>query len=439
MSYPVSYTRALTLLRNSALVLGLVLGLVACDSFGNKTDLGFIKTPTVTVPTVSYVPIFPNLTGFSNPIHVYAGYDQLLYVVDNFPNAGDNEVKSVIYAYDGAFNRIGTFTVPADMIVNSVIQDRKLDLLCTGRKRVEREGRSYFLPAIFRISMQKRVNGVLTLSLNHAEVTRTMIYPFFIRESITRLNFQDSAYCLGINLNGIGILPDNRYYVTCSSKFPTPAVIRSNFPNNSVLRCNMIDTSWTSLSISTGNSTSNEFFAQPFGISTYVQPPQSFNLPEGDEEDFFFSSIDPNSNLKVQLIDVTAGADGPPTASLRILPDNDPEIADGFLYTADRFRAPKGIAYAGDGTRYLFVVDKDSVYQFTSTGYEGVNPPPGSAQRRQIRVSFGGTGDDIFKFRNPQSVTYVSLGRGSRGGYLVVCDTGNKKVKVFRLTTDILL
>ncbi len=62
------------------------------------------------------------------------------------------------------------------------------------------------------------------------------------------------------------------------------------------------------------------------------------------------------------------------------------------LYTANRFSTPTGLAFAADGTNYLFVTDagKDSVFVFNNAGVEGVAPPPGARDPKPVRVSFGG-------------------------------------------------
>jgi len=85
----------------------------------------------------------------------------------------------------------------------------------------------------------------------------------------------------------------------------------------------------------------------------------------------------------------------------------------------------------GDGTNFIFVLDqqKDSLYQFTVTGLEGVKPPVGSATSKYQMASFGGRGDGLTQFNAPSSVAY-------KNRILWVCDTGNGRILRFKLTTD---
>ena len=112
-------------------------------------------------------------------------------------------------------------------------------------------------------------------------------------------------------------------------------------------------------------------------------------------------------------------------------------IVPGF-YKGRAFRKgciiqPEDVTYAAD-SRYIFVVDAatDSLYQFTSTGYEGVRPPVQSGERKNIIVSFGGTGSGPTQFNEPHGVAYYQ-------GFntLLVADTGNDRIVRFKLSTDI--
>jgi hypothetical protein len=71
-------------------LLGLILALIfsisfsSCEKyFGNKTDLEFIEKPVFQARDVAYVPIQPILDGFVYPTDVLAGFDELIYIVDN--------------------------------------------------------------------------------------------------------------------------------------------------------------------------------------------------------------------------------------------------------------------------------------------------------------------------------------------------------------------
>ena len=86
---------------------------------------------------------------------------------------------------------------------------------------------------------------------------------------------------------------------------------------------------------------------------------------------------------------------------------------------------------AGDQSRYLFVVDesKDSVYQFTANGLEGIPPPPASGETRYAKVSFGGRGTGPMQFNGPVAVGYWRQ-------ILYVVDAGNGRVSRFKNTLD---
>jgi hypothetical protein len=86
---------------------------------------------------------------------------------------------------------------------------------------------------------------------------------------------------------------------------------------------------------------------------------------------------------------------------------------------------------AGDNTRYIWVVDaeKDSVYQFTSNGLEGVPPPPASGERRYAVTSFGGHGSGVGQFNEPRAAAYYKK-------ILYIADAGNGRIVRYKLTLD---
>ena len=67
--------------------------------------------------------------------------------------------------------------------------------------------------------------------------------------------------------------------------------------------------------------------------------------------------------------------------------------------------------------------------KFTNEGYEGVNPPAFSKDRKQILSSFGGRGINLNQFNNPSGVAYYDK-------IVYVADAGNARVLRFKLTTD---
>ena len=145
----------------------------------------------------------------------------------------------------------------------------------------------------------------------------------------------------------------------------------------------------------------------------------------------FFSSVDPNGVLKVQYIEKLESIDG--TAyTPKVNFSGDTTLASSFINEPFKFDRPVDVEFTGDGTNYIFVIDesKDSLYQFTSNGLEGVEPPPASGETKYIKTSFGGTGIGAMQFNQPSAVAY-------RGRVVYVADKGNGRVLRFKLTLDI--
>ncbi|MBP6722660.1 MAG: hypothetical protein KA239_10065, partial [Bacteroidia bacterium] len=199
-------------------------------------------------------------------------------------------------------------------------------------------------------------------------------------------------------------------------------------PDNAVVRFSNEDDFISTVSVNTSLGILNDYFETPVGITTKVQPPQSPFV--SIEQDFIYTSMSTTAQLKVQYINVIA-SDGGTDYSVEQLPTGDTTKAEGFLYTPGRFAAPVDVAYSGDGTNYIFVVDreKDSLYQFTNTGLEGVKAPAGSTDTKNIRVSFGGRGVGLSQFNQPSAVAYYNQ-------IVYVADAGNRRVLRFKLTTD---
>ncbi len=158
-----------------------------------------------------------------------------------------------------------------------------------------------------------------------------------------------------------------------------------------------------------------------------MQPPQ---ISAGGPDHFVYTSVSENTSIKVQVIDYIEsdfGANYEP----RLLFESDKTVSDGNLGDPDKFNRPVSTLVTGDGTNFIFVVDeaKDSLYQFTSTGLEGVQPPPGAASTKYQMASFGGRGDALTQFNGPTAVAY-------KNQILWVCDNGNRRVLRFKLTTD---
>lgn len=374
----------------------------SCEGFfGKKTDADFIDIPTYNDKAVAYVPIQPVWDGYALPVDVIAGYDELIYVAD----AGTEEIIQL----DQAGNEIGRFAIPG---LKSIAQDRTLDILAVGT--FDTLGTS--VSAIYRI--EQKANGAY--GLNNAFIEKKILHPFYFK-----INFNpgvDDA----VSINSIGIRANNYYYVVRSG--PSNSTTQFGGPDDAILIFNDEDDFVTPITVSTDAGFFSDYFKRPMSITTLAQPPQSpFVESAGD---FIFTSGSGSTTLKTQYITVTETENGV-SYTVKDMPIGDTSKADGFLYQPNRFGSPEDVTFTGDGTNYIFVVDgeKDSLYQFTNSGLEGVKPPAGSSSNKNVLVSFGGTGTGLTQFSNPRGVAYLDR-------IVYVADAGNGRVLRFKLTTD---
>ena len=228
-----------------------------------------------------------------------------------------------------------------------------------------------------------------------------------------------------MSLNKIAVLEDNRFYVTRSGTDNNPQ--KFGGPDDAVLLFGSDGKYLTPVSVNTPSGLFRNYFKEPVGISSFVQPPQ---ISAGGPDHFVFTSISENTSIKVQIIDYIEtdfGANYEP----RILFESDATVSDGNLTEPNKFSEPVSTLVTGDGTNFIFVVDrsKDSFYQFTVTGLEGVKPPTGAASVKYQLASFGGKGTGLSQFNKPTAVAY-------KNRIVWICDAGNQRVLRFKLTTD---
>lgn len=377
----------------------------SCDGFlGKKTELDFIPVPVYSTDQVAYIPVQPTITGLTSPVDIEIGYDELIYVVD----AGTQEIIS----YDQSGRELGRYFLKG---VTSVSQDRTLDLLALARIDTVVNNVQFSLPAIVRLELKGNSFGV-----QNATVQNVIIHPFFVPRLPVTTDNQAS-------FNRIDMMADNSYYVSRSGQGT------NNFggADDAVLLFSAGDEFRGRIGITVqGGALDQNYFSQPFGIATYAEPPQSVTSIS-QSKSFFFTSLSNTKALKVQRVDRIEG-DGGANYLIANTERNDTSKADGFLERAFRFGTPTDVAISGDGTGYVFVADteKDSVYQFTVNGLEGVQPPVGSSFRKNIRVSFGGKGSGPRQFDRPVAVAYLRQ-------TLYVVDQGNGRVLTFKLSSDL--
>jgi hypothetical protein len=371
-----------------------------CEGFfGKKLDPSFIDVPVYNNRAVAYVPIQPVWSNFQHPVDIAIGFDELIYIAD--------DLAEEVVALDQAGNEVGRMRVPG---VHAIVQDRSLDLLALGTF----DTLGVALPAIYRIQLDNPAG----YGLDHAVIQNKAVHPFYYKATFSP-NVDDR-----VSLNGIAIKADNSYYVTRSGTSTSPVF----GPDNAVVKFTNHDRFISTVSVNTSLGILSDYFETPVGITSKCQPPQSPFV--STEEDFFFTSLSSGTQLKVQSINVVV-TDGGTDFFVEELSTGDTSKADGFLYSPNRFASPIDVAYSGDGTNYIFVVDreKDSLYQFTNTGLEGVKAPAGSISTKNITVSFGGTGVGLSQFNEPMAVAYYDQ-------IVYVADAGNRRVLRFKLTTD---
>lgn len=386
------------------LMLGVTLLATGCEGFfGQKVDPSFIDVPIYNDRQVAYVPIQPVWDGFVSPEDIAIGYDELIYIAD----AGTQE----IVCYDQAGTELGRFGVPG---LREVTQDRTLDLLALGTFDTLINNNPFTLQAVYRIELKSS----LGYGLRNAVVESKVLHPFYYKSTFSP--GQDDQ----VRFNGIGVRANNAWYLARSG----PGSSQIYGPDDAIVIFNAEDDFESSVRISTNGGVFSDYFRNPVAVTTVAKPPQSpFVSVAGD---FVFCSGSPLTQIKVQYIDVNESENGV-DYTVRDMPTGDTSKADGFLYTPGRFALPADVTYSGDGTNYIFVVDseKDSLYQFTNTGLEGVAPPPGSSSSKNIKVSFGGTGNRLTEFDEPTGVAYYQQ-------IVYVADRGNRRILRFKLTTD---
>lgn len=379
--------------------------LTSCEGFfGDKTDISFIDIPEYSPRKVAYVPVQPALQNFVRPVDIIAGFDELIYVVD--------EATEEIISLDESGRELGRLGLKG---VKSVAQNRQLDLLAIGKVEVNRGGNLLEFTCIYRIDMH---GSGANFGIQYAEVTDTLIHPFYFKSTY-------SSSDVDVEFNKIAILQDNRFYVTRSGTDNNTQ--KFGGPDDAILLFDSDGTYLTPVSVNTPNGLFRDYFKKPIGITSFVQPPQ---ISAFGPDHFIFTSVSENTSIKVQVIDYIEtdfGANYEP----RILFDRDTTVSDGNLTTPDKFERPVSLLLTGDGTNFIFVVDqaKDSFYQFTVTGLEGVKPPPGAATSKYQMASFGGSGEGLSQFNQPSAVAY-------KNNIVWVCDTGNERILRFKLTTD---
>ncbi len=399
-----------------ALIAGLGL-LPSCDFlFGSREDEVVTEIfeegaidPEFNNEEVGYVPILPIWEDFVQPLDVYIGYDEMVYVVDA------EGLKVLDQA--GVLHR--AFFIPG---ATDVVQDRRLHTYVAGRVDldVDDDGILENLAAVYHL------RG--TSSGGAPEILDTIIHPFDDdSRAITAFRGADDET---VEFTGLAVLADNTLYV--ARKGPRNSVSSISRPDNIVL---FYDPAGDNIGFANQLSPEGSNLRSTWdmsAIATFAGPPQAL-AGFSTSRDFITCLLGPGASYRVlwmnRFEDPVQGIFFQENANLVL---QDPTKADRFLYEPNRFIQPLDVCIAPDATGYIFVVDggTDSLYQFTQRGYEGVNPPANTTITRQIIASFGGEGSGPFQFIDPSGVAYMR-------NTVYVADRGNNRVMRFRLSTDL--
>jgi len=178
-------------------LLAITFTLISCDGFlGTKTDTDFIDTPEYLPREVAYVPVQPALNSFVKPVDIVAGFDELLYVVD--------EATEEIISLDESGRELSRLSVKG---VRSVTQNRALDLLVIGTIPQNVAGQDFDLTCIYKINLH---GGGNRYGLQFANIVDTIIHPFYFKSTFS----SSDAF---VEFNKIAVLGDNKFYVGVKS------------------------------------------------------------------------------------------------------------------------------------------------------------------------------------------------------------------------------
>ena len=427
--------------RTILLLLTLLSALIlhSCDDlFGSKddstTDEIFEegrRDPLLAEDVVGYAALLPFWNGFNAPTDVHIGFDELAYVTDS----------DGLHVLDRAGREFRT--IPFDGAV-SVTQDRLLNVYVSARIDTAIEVRlggrdttiTWNLAAIYKLRGANGAGDLVYLD--------TLIHPFMDDSRSTqaarlnRLNRDSPENDELVELTGMAVLSDNTLYVTRRGPKNDASTIEA--PDNTVLEYSAVvvdgeetDQMRNVRQIRTINARTPSLISGlgMSSITTYIGPPQRNRFEENRSFTIAQADLTRDIPFRVLQVVVEETPDGLVYRPNTALVAQDTADANRFLYEQFRFIQPTDLAFAADGTNYIFVTDAgtDSLYQFQINGFEGVNPPPGSDADKPIIVSFGGTGSGPKEFDNPSGVSYFRE-------VVFVADRGNNRICRYKLTTD---
>lgn len=380
-----------------------------------KIDSMFPPVPATDARKIEFVQLAPVWYGFNSPEDILVGYDDLIYVADTKNNR--------VVQLDANGTLLGSISIPNPV---AIAQDRKLDLLVVGRIDTSFSNNKIDLACVYRINL---------VSVSH-QISKAIAKPIIIHPQYVlgrTLKLSDSS----IHFTGIATMADNEFYVTRRGNENTN-IAQAGGTDNTILWFSSKDKFITPLvsylsALGSGKASAYNLSS----ITTYAVAPQRANV---DSRKSFITTLIGENNFKVQGMRFSSGRE-----DVAFLPDPNLDLIDTtlghrFLYDGNpkddklqsSFIEPEDVTYAAD-RGFIFVVDaaRDSVFQFTSSGIEGILPPTFSTEKKNIIVSFGGRGSGVKQFKNPKGVAYYQADK-----ILLVADTGNNRIVRFKLSTD---
>jgi hypothetical protein len=386
------------------------------------------RDPNLVVEDVGYAALTPFWTGFNRPNSVYVGYDELVYVTDA---DGVHVLDRAGRRYAGGFFPVrGATAVTMDRKLNLYVAARYDTIIASLNPTI-----TWDLAAVYKI------NG---LNQGMPKVVDILVQPF-LDGSRSTTSSQRVRLVKGsptseerVEITGLAVRADNTLYVT--RRGPSNPTGTSQAADNTVLVFEerlvngvgdgrMVNVSQIrALSPTVPSLLSGVGLT---GITTLVAPPQRDNM-NADRGFIVTQGGSGNIPFRVLWVDVVETVNGTEYRPRVQLLSRDTSRAERFLYDQNRFTAPSGIAFSGDGRNFILITDagRDSLFLFQSNGFEGVNPPVGSPSTKTVRVSFGGTGTGVRQFNGPMGVAYFRQ-------VVYVADTGNNRISRFKLNTDL--
>lgn len=391
----------------------------SCD-FGNYSDRTTLDIKNTAKeleagnkPGVEFINIASWTTQFQKPVDVHYGFDQLIYVAD--------EERNMVFQFDENGTLLGSYPVTRPTKIG---MDRRLNLFIACRYDTIYAAKQDTFPAVIILNMAA-VNSKLSAS---TPILKRQIYPLFIG------GFQGNATeAAQVQFTGIATFADNSYVFARTGPSNDNATRPGGY-NNSVVLFSSGHQYQGDLSNSLNpQGTGLGSASTPVSITSFAVPPQNQSVPIAKD---FLIGMSGRNFYRVQGVRYEVTPDGISYENETKYLAQDTSKSNKFLFSLttrngdleSRFAVPSDLEIARDKHQFIFVIDSqlDSLYQFTYGGEEGV---PVFGSKNSI-TSFGGLGTGTKQFNNPRGVAYGKL-------KLFVADTGNRRIMVYKLSTDI--